>query len=68
VYNTRVNQQFEVLQDYMEREYHLQNPDSVMRLIYKVTRIPACLSYEQKQYVKCAIEAVENQQEWISNE
>jgi len=52
------------IQTWMESNYHLDYPDEVYELTLNVSLFWSILSEEDRDYIQCAQEAIENKIEW----
>ena len=52
------------LQEWMERNYHLDHPDDVIDLIQNVSKFWSVLSEEDRDYIHGAQYAIEEKIEW----
>ena len=67
-YKARLIEQVDVLQSYMENNFHLDNPNTCEQLAYKILARSQFLSEEDKEYVQIALYAIEEQTEWKLDE
>ena len=61
----KTTQRLETLQNYMERNYHLENRDECYELSLKISSCWSILSEEDRDYVQCAQDAISEGLEWI---
>lgn len=60
----KINMRMDILQDWMENNYHLKNPEGVMEHIQNVSKFWSVLSEEDRDYIHGATYAVEEKVEW----
>jgi hypothetical protein len=61
---TTINIRMKSLQDAMENNAHLINPDEVDNLIDGIAKFWSALSFDDREYVMCVRDAVESQTKW----
>ena len=55
----KINQRMDILQAWMEVDYHLRNPDVVYDHTLTISKFWSVLSEEDKEYIQCAQDAIE---------
>jgi len=60
----KIKQRMDQLQEWMERNYHLENPDDVLDLIQSVSKFWSALQEEDRDYIHGAQYAIEEKMEW----
>lgn len=60
----KINKRMDILQSWMETNYHLKQPEEVQEHIESISKFWAVLSEGDREYVQCAQYAVEEQREW----
>lgn len=60
----KINQRMDLLQAMMERNQHIDDPDSVTEHIHTVSKFWTALSDGDKDYIECARCAIEEQRRW----
>lgn len=60
----KINTRMDELQEMMESNLHLKDPDRVMAHTWTISKFWSVLSEEDKDYVQCAQHAIEEQTEW----
>lgn len=60
----KINQRMDILQMWMEKNYHLQRPEVVSEHIASVSKFWSVLSEEDRDYIQCSQHAIEEQTEW----
>lgn len=60
-----INKRMDILQDWMESNYHLKRPEVVYDHILEITKFWRVLSEEDRDYIQCAQHAVDEKMEWI---
>ena len=63
----RIKTRLDVLQHWMESNYHLKNPDEVRDLTLQISKFWTILSEEDREYVQYAQHAIDEGQEWNIN-
>jgi len=48
----------------MESNYHLEHPETVMELTLQISKFWSVLSEEDREYVQCAQDAIEEKWKW----
>lgn len=59
----KIKERMDQLQDWMEAEYHLEQPTEVEELISTITKFN-CLQEEDIDYIACSRYAIENKTKW----
>lgn len=60
----KINSRLDTLQNYMESNYHLEHPETVMELTLQISKFWSVLSEEDREYVQCAQDAIEEKWKW----
>ena len=60
----KIKERMDQLQEWMERNYHLEHPDDVIDLIQSVSKFWSVLSEEDRDYIHGAQYAIESKMEW----
>lgn len=60
----KINQRMDILQTWMEKNYHLKRPEVVSEHIESVSKFWSVLSEEDRDYIQCSQHAIEEQMEW----
>lgn len=60
----KIKERMDKIQTWMESNYHLDYPDEVYELTLNVSLFWSILSEEDRDYIQCAQEAIENKIEW----
>lgn len=60
-----INKRMDILQTWMEENYHLTRPEVVLEHIETVSKFWSALSEEDREYIQCAIYAIEEKTEWL---
>lgn len=60
-----ITNRMNIMQHWMEGNYHLRQPDEVRDMIAQVSKFWSVLSDEDKDYIEGARYAVDEQIEWI---
>jgi len=60
----KIKERMDKLQEWMESNYHLKNPDKVNELILSVSKFWSVLQEEDIDYIQGAKYAIEEQLEW----
>lgn len=60
-----INKRMDVLQNWMEANYHLKRPEVVLDHIQTVSKFWSALSEEDREYIECARYAIEEKSEWL---
>ena len=60
----KINQRMDILQGWMEENYHLRRPEVVEEHIQSVSKFWSVLSDEDKDYIHGCRYAIEEQMEW----
>lgn len=59
-----IKQRMDILQGWMEANYHLRRPDVVSEHISTVSKFWSALSEEDKDYIQASQNAIEWREEW----
>lgn len=60
----KINMRMDILQDWMESNYHLKNPEAVIEHIENVSKFWSVLSEEDRDYIHGCRYAIEEKSEW----
>lgn len=60
-----INKRMDVLQAWMEANYHLKRPEVVIEHIETVSKFWSVLSEEDRDYIQCARHAIDEKMEWV---
>ena len=60
-----INKRMDILQTWMEENYHLTRPEVVLEHIETVSKFWSALSEEDREYIQCARYAIEEKMEWL---
>ena len=60
----KIKERMDQLQEWMEGNHHLENPDDVLDLIERVSKFWSVLSEEDRDYIHGARYAIEEKMEW----
>jgi hypothetical protein len=60
----KINQRMDILQGWMEQNYHLRRPEVVEEHIQTVTKFWSVLSEEDRDYIDGCRYAIEEKMEW----
>jgi len=60
----KIDQRMDILQNWMEKNYHLKRPEVVLEHIQSVSKFWSILSDEDKDYIHGCRYAIEEQAEW----
>ena len=60
----KLNQRMDALQQMMESNLHLSDPETVLELLDKVKFAWSALSEEDREYIECVEYAIEAQSDW----
>jgi len=60
----RIDFRLDTLQSYMESNFHLEKPSQVYDLTLSISKVWSVLSEEDRDYVQCAQDAIEEGREW----
>lgn len=60
----KINERMDVLQEWMESNYHLKRPDVVAEHTLQLSKFWSVLSEEDRDYIQCAQSAIEDKMEW----
>jgi hypothetical protein len=55
----KINQRMDILQSWMEQDYHLKRPEVVYDHTLSISKFWSVLSEEDKEYIQCAQDAIE---------
>ena len=55
----KINQRMDILQAWMEVDYHLRNPKVVYDHTLTISKFWSVLSEEDREYIQCAQDAIE---------
>ena len=67
---SKINQRMDILQDWMEQDYHLERPEVVYEHTLSVSKFWSVLSEEDKDYIQCVQSAIDTKStiSWRNNE
>jgi hypothetical protein len=60
----RIDFRLDTLQSWMESNFHLENPSQAYALTLSISKFWSALSEEDREYVQCAQDAIEEGREW----
>lgn len=60
----KINERMDAVQEMMESNLHLENPEKVLERIGSVSKFWSALSEEDREYIECARYAIEEKSEW----
>lgn len=60
-----IKNRMDILQDWMESNYHLRRPEVVEEHIQSITKFWSVLDEEDRDYIQCAQHAIEEKMEWL---
>lgn len=60
----KINERMDAVQEMMESNLHLENPEKVLEMIGSVSKFWSALSEEDREYIECARYAIEEKSEW----
>ena len=60
----KIKQRMDVLQHWMEENYHLKRPEVVEEHIQTITKFWSVMSEEDQDYIEGARYAIENKTDW----
>ena len=60
----KLNQRMDALQELMESNVHLDEPEQVIDLLGKIKFAWSALSEEDREYIECVEYAIETQASW----
>jgi hypothetical protein len=60
----KLNERLDRLQEMMESNYHLEHPEEAYDLTLKISFAWSVLSEEDREYVQCAQDAIDEGWEW----
>jgi hypothetical protein len=55
----KINQRMDILQDWMEQDYHLERPEVVYEHTLSVSKFWSVLSEEDRDYIQCVQFAID---------
>ena len=55
----KINERMDILQNWMEQDYHMKKPDDVYDHTLTISKFWSILSEEDKEYIQCAQDAIE---------
>ena len=55
----KINKRMDILQDWMEQDYHLKRPKVVYDHTLTISKFWSVLNEEDKEYIQCAQDAIE---------
>jgi hypothetical protein len=66
----KINERMDILQDWMEQDYHLERPEVVYEHTLSVSKFWSVLSEEDKDYIQCVQSAIDTKStiSWRNNE
>ena len=56
----KINKRMDILQDWMEQDYHLKRPKVVYDHTLTISKFWSVLNEEDKEYIQCAQDAIES--------
>lgn len=60
----RIKFRMDTLQNWMENNYHLKNPTEAYALTLSVSKFWSVLNEEDREYIQCAQDAINEGWEW----
>jgi len=60
-----IKNRMDILQDWMESNYHLKRPEVVEEHIQSISKFWSALDEEDRDYIQCAQHAIEDKMEWL---
>jgi hypothetical protein len=60
----KIKKRMDILQDWMEENYHLKRPEVVLEHITSVTKYWRVMQEEDRDYIEGCRYAIENNKEW----
>lgn len=60
-----ITKRMDVLQAWMEANYHLKRPEVVIEHIETISKFWSVLSEEDRDYIQCARHAIDEKMEWV---
>lgn len=63
----KINERMDILQNWMENNYHLKRPEVVKEHIESVSKFWSVLSEEDRDYIQGCQYAIDEKIEWKSN-
>lgn len=60
----RIEFRLDTLQSWMEKDFHLKNPTQTYALTLSISKFWSVLSEEDREYVQCAQDAIEEGRSW----
>lgn len=61
---SKINERMDSLQEAMEANVHMEDPQQVTEIILSVSKFWSALSEEDREYIQCAQYAIEEKHEW----
>jgi hypothetical protein len=55
----KINKRMDILQDWMEQDYHLKRPKVVYDHTLTISKFWSVLNEEDREYIQCAQDAIE---------
>ena len=55
----KINERMDILQDWMEQDYHMKRPEVVYDHTLTISKFWSLLSEEDREYIQCAQDAIE---------
>ena len=62
--NAKLDARLDELQEMLENDLHLMYPDKAMDLTYRISPFWPILTEEDREYVQCAQDAIEEGTKW----
>ena len=62
--SVKIKEQMDQLQQWMESNYHIDNPQEVYELTTKVSKLWSVLTEEDRDYIQAAQHAIEDKTIW----
>lgn len=59
-----IEKRMDILQTWMEENYHLKRPEVVLEHIENISKFWRVLAEHDQEYIQCAIYAIEEKMEW----
>ena len=63
----KINERMDILQNWMENNYHLKRPEVVKEHIESISKFWSVLSEEDRDYIQGCQYAIDEKIEWKSN-
>ena len=60
----KINERMDILQHWMENDYHLEKPDVVYEHTLTISKFWSALSEEDREYIQCSQDAIESKTAW----